>query len=117
VIEHQARNSLAVFNAEPARPNGNIVMGRKGGVFLLLEVSGKSAHSGVNFFEGISAIEELAEKIVRLRAITQRAKGVTINIGLVRGGQSVNTVADYAAAELDLRYVDRDDRAECPGHC
>lgn len=110
VIEQQARNSLAVFNAEPARPNGNIVTGRKGGVFLLLEVSGKSAHSGVNFFEGISAIEELAEKIVRLRAITQRATGVTLNIGLVRGGQSVNTVADYAAAELDLRYVDRDDR-------
>jgi glutamate carboxypeptidase len=109
-IEQNARRALAVFNSEPARANGNVVTGRKGGVFILLEVFGKSAHSGVNFFDGVSAINELADKIVRLKAVTNQAKGVTLNVGLVRGGETVNTVAPYAAAEIDLRFVQQCDR-------
>lgn len=110
IIEQNARSALAVFNSEPARPNGNIVTGRKGGVFILLEVFGRSAHSGVNFLDGVSAINELADKIIRLKAITNQAKGVTLNVGLVRGGETVNTVAPYAAAEIDLRFIQQCDR-------
>ena len=111
-IEQQARGARAVFNGEPGRPTGNVVTGRKGGVFMLLETFGKPAHSGVNFKEGCSAIDELALKIVALRGITDLERGTTLNVGLVRGGQSVNTVAPYAAGEIDIRYVKSADRAE-----
>jgi glutamate carboxypeptidase len=110
LIEEEARKARAVFNAEPARPTGNVVKGRKGAIFMLLEVFGRAAHSGVNFFEGSSAIDELADKIVRLRSITDGKKGITANIGLIRGGQTVNTVAPYAAAEIDIRFVTKSDR-------
>lgn len=110
IIEQNARRALAVFNSEPARPTGNVVTGRKGGAFMLLEVFGKPAHSGVNFFDGVSAINELADKIVRLKSITDRDKGITVNVGLVRGGETVNTVAPYAAAEIDLRFIRQCDR-------
>jgi glutamate carboxypeptidase len=111
IIERQAREAFAVFNAEPARPSGNIVTRRKGGVFSLLEVFGKAAHSGVNFFDGASAINELADKIVRLKELTDERRGITVNVGLIRGGQTVNTVAPYAAAEIDVRFVEQNDRA------
>jgi len=99
-----------VFNSEPGRPSGNVVTGRKGGVFLQMEVLGKAAHSGGNFQDGISAIAELAHKIVALQAVTDLARGVTLNVGLVSGGQSVNTVAPKAEAQIDLRYVEPADR-------
>ena len=110
IIEAEARRARAVFNSEPGRPSGNVVTGRKGGVFMKMEIAGKAAHSGGNFSEGISAIEELARKITALHAITDLTKGTTLNVGLVSGGQTVNTVAPWARCEIDLRYVTPPDR-------
>jgi glutamate carboxypeptidase len=111
VIEAEARRARAVFNSEPGRPTGAVVTGRKGGVFMRCEITGKAAHSGGNFEQGISAIEELARKIVALHALTDIPRGITVNVGLVSGGQTVNTVAPSAACEIDLRYVTPPDRA------
>ena len=112
IIEAEARRARAVFNSEPGRPSGNVVSGRKGGVFMKMEITGKAAHSGGNYQEGISAIEELARKITALHAITDLTKGTTVNVGLVSGGQTVNTVAPWAKCEIDLRYVTPADRED-----
>jgi glutamate carboxypeptidase len=110
LIEAEARRARAVFNAEPGRPSGAVVTRRKGGVFMQIAVTGKAAHSGANFEQGISAIEELARKIVALHALTDIGRGITVNVGIVRGGQTVNTVAPSAEAEVDLRFLTRADR-------
>ncbi|SDR60613.1 glutamate carboxypeptidase [Rhizobiales bacterium GAS113] len=112
VIEAQARGARAVFNSEPSRVGHKITSGRKGGVFSRCDVTGKAAHSGANFEQGISAIEELARKIPEFHKITDLSRGTTVNIGLIGGGQTVNTVAPSAWCEIDMRYVrvkDRDD--------
>lgn len=110
VIEREGRAARAVFNSEPGRPTGNVVTGRKGGIFMHVAIAGKAAHSGANFAAGVSAIGELAHKIVQIHALTDLAKGITLNVGLVAGGQSVNTTAPYAEGQIDLRYVDPADR-------
>ena len=110
VIEAEARGARAVFNSEPGRLSGNVVSGRKGGVFMVMRITGKAAHSGGSFTDGISAIEELARKIQAIHALTDLARGVTLNVGLVSGGQSVNTVAPWAEGQIDLRYVEPTDR-------
>lgn len=112
VIEKTAKKARCVFNSEPGRPTGNVVTGRKGGVFMRFEIVGKAAHSGGNFEKGISAIGELAHKIVALHALTDLKRGITVNVGLVKGGQSVNTTAPLAEGQIDLRYVKPSDRAE-----
>ena len=112
IIEETARGARAVLNSEPGRPSGNVVTGRKGGVFMHLEVHGRAAHSGGSYADGISAIGELAHKTIALHAITDLDRGTTVNVGLVSGGQSVNTVAPLATCEIDLRYVTPPDRAE-----
>lgn len=112
VIEHEARRARAVFNSEPGRVSGNVVTGRKGGVFSAFRIIGKAAHSGGAFADGISAIEELARKVQAIHALTDLDRGITLNVGLVSGGQSVNTVAPWAEGQIDLRYVqpaDKDD--------
>jgi glutamate carboxypeptidase len=104
VIEAEARAARAVFNSEPARPTGNVVIGRKGAVFFRFEISGKAAHSGVAHDQGCSAIGELAQKILALHDLTDYDLGTTVNVGLIEGGRSVNTVAPFAAAEVDVRF-------------
>ncbi|MEZ0219010.1 M20 family metallopeptidase [Tardiphaga sp. 20_F10_N6_6] len=115
IIEREGRAARAVYNSEPGRPTGNITTGRKGGVFMRFEVFGKAAHSGNNFSVGISAIGELAHKIVQIHALTDMDKGITLNVGLVSGGQSVNTTAPHAEGEIDFRYIDPADRATIMG--
>jgi len=110
VIEETARGARAVYNSEPGRPSGNVVSGRKGGVFMVMDVVGKAAHSGGNFEAGRSAVNALAHKIVALSALTDLGSGITLNVGLISGGQSVNTVAPAASGEIDLRYVKAADR-------
>ena len=109
-IEAEARRARVVFNSEPGRVSGNVVTGRKGGVFSQFRITGKAAHSGGAFTDGISAIEELARKVQALHAITDLDRGITVNVGLVSGGQSVNTVAPWAEGQIDLRYVEPADR-------
>jgi glutamate carboxypeptidase len=115
VIEATAREARVVFNSEPGRPSGGVVTGRKGGVFSIFEIEGKAAHSGGNFEAGISAIEELARKIQAIHALTDLKRGITLNVGLVSGGQSVNTVAPWAQGQIDLRYIEPADRDEIMG--
>jgi glutamate carboxypeptidase len=110
VIETEARRARVVFNSEPGRVSGNVVTGRKGGVFMAFRITGKAAHSGANFADGISAIEELACKIQAIHALTNLERGITLNVGLVSGGQSVNTVAPWSEGHIDLRYVNPPDR-------
>ena len=82
VIEAEARRARVVFNSEPGRVSGNVVTGRKGGVFMVFRITGRAAHSGANFADGISAIEELARKTQALHALTDLERGITVNVGL-----------------------------------
>jgi glutamate carboxypeptidase len=64
----------------------------------------KPAHSGSAHGKGISAIEELCRKVTELHALTDYESGTTFNVGLIEGGQSINTVAPQARARLDVRF-------------
>ena len=110
IIIAEAEKARLAFNSEPSRPSGNIVTQRKGGIFCHCAIKGVAAHSGGFFTEGRSAIQELAHKIQDLHALTDLERGTTINVGLVRGGQSVNTVAAEASCDIDIRYQDTAER-------
>ena len=78
---------------------------------MRFEITGKAAHSGANFEVGISAINELAHKTLALRELSDPQNGITLNVGVVSGGQTVNTVAPWAKGEVDLRFVTPAQRA------
>jgi glutamate carboxypeptidase len=111
IIERVAKAARCIFNSEPGRPTGAVVTGRKGGVFMIFEVHGKAAHSGGAFEKGISAIGEIAHKILAIHALADLKRGITLNVGLIKGGQSVNTTAPHAEGQIDMRYVKPADRA------
>ncbi|EEG87167.1 MULTISPECIES: M20 family metallopeptidase [Proteus] len=103
LIEQYAKNKSYALVMEPARANGAIVSARRGvGTYELL-IEGKASHSGIAPEAGISAIQELSYKIQALHALSRHDEGLSINVGLISGGTSVNTVAPNARAEIDVR--------------
>ncbi|ETT05488.1 M20 family metallopeptidase [Providencia alcalifaciens] len=103
VIEQCAKGKRYALVMEPARANGAIVSARRGVGTYVLTIQGKASHSGIAPEAGISAIQELTYKIQSLHALSQHDKGLSVNVGLISGGTSVNTVAPNARAEIDVR--------------
>ena len=107
LIEDRARQSVAVLVLEPATSGGAIKTARKGIADYAIRVHGRAAHAGVEPEKGLSAIEELARVVLRLKALADRSMGTTINVGVVRGGTRPNVVAAFAEAEVDVRFAVR----------
>jgi glutamate carboxypeptidase len=105
LIKGVAQGKKYALIVEPGRADGSVVSQRKGGGRFSMTIKGKGAHSGVEPEKGRSAIEELARKIVKLHALNNYEEGLTVNVGLVEGGTSVNTVAPIAVGHIDVRVV------------
>ncbi|MFA1822394.1 M20 family metallopeptidase [Virgibacillus oceani] len=102
LIEDVAKDKKYALILEPAQ-NGNLVSRRKGGGKYFLKVNGKAAHAGMNPDIGISAIEELAGKILKLHQLARPEEGLYMNVGVIKGGTSINTIAPSAEAAIDVR--------------
>jgi glutamate carboxypeptidase len=102
-IEREARRAKFVLVTEPARSGGKIVTARKGVAFFTVTAHGRSAHAGVEHALGRSAIREIAHQILVLEAMTDYARELTVNVGLVRGGTRPNVVPETASVEVDVR--------------
>jgi glutamate carboxypeptidase len=103
LIEAEGRKAKYVLVTEPARDGGKIVTGRKGVARFEVFVKGVPAHAGSRPEDGRSAIRELANIIQTLEAMNDLMRGVTVNVGVVRGGTRPNVIAEEAYAEVDLR--------------
>lgn len=105
IIEREAANAKYVLVTEPAREGGKIVTARKGVARFNVHVKGQPAHSGSRHQDGRSAIRELARVILMIEGFTDYAKGVTTNVGVIRGGTRANVVPEEAFAEVDMRVT------------
>jgi len=112
LIESEGLKAKYVLVTEPARDGGKIVTGRKGVGRFEIFIRGVPAHAGSKPEDGRSAIRELANVIATLDAMNDPRRGVTVNVGVVRGGTRPNVIAEEAYAEVDLRVptiADADD--------
>ncbi|MEA2819608.1 MAG: glutamate carboxypeptidase [Bradyrhizobium sp.] len=105
LIEAEGHKAKYVLVTEPARDGGKIVTGRKGVARFEVFVTGVPAHAGSRPQDGRSAIRELANVIQALEAMTDIKRGVTVNVGVVRGGTKPNVIPEQAYAEVDLRVM------------
>jgi glutamate carboxypeptidase len=103
LIEAEGQKAKYVLVTEPARDGGKIVTGRKGVGRFEVFVKGVPAHSGSRPEDGRSAIRELGHIILALDALNDPQRGVSVNVGVIRGGSKPNVVAEDAYAEVDLR--------------
>jgi glutamate carboxypeptidase len=112
ITENLAKKSAAVLVLEPSHgPMGAAKTARKGIGEYVLKVTGKAAHSGLDFEKGQSAIVELARQIIAISKLVDLKRGLTLNVGTVHGGTRVNVIPAEASAVLDARVVRKQDAA------
>ncbi len=110
LTEKLALASSTVFVLEPAQgEQGAYKTARKGVGQFRVQVTGRAAHSGVDFSAGHSAVLELGRQLERIASLTELERGVTVNPGVIGGGTRANVVAAAAWAEIDVRVKTKAD--------
>jgi glutamate carboxypeptidase len=112
LIEQEGRKAKYVLVTEPARDGGKIVTGRKGVARFEIFIKGVPSHAGTRPEDGRSAIRELGNVIQTLEAMNDFKRGVSVNVGVVRGGTKPNVIAEEAYAEVDMRVPTHADADE-----
>ena len=103
-IERAAKASSAVLVLEPGTGlEGKAKTARKGIGDYRITTKGISAHSGVDFEKGASAIVEIARQIGVISSFTNLKTGVTVNPGVISGGTRSNVIAAAASVHVDVR--------------
>ncbi|WP_309102583.1 M20/M25/M40 family metallo-hydrolase [Microbacterium sp.] len=109
LLRESALGAAAVLGFESPHPDGAFKVGRRGSTRVRLSVTGRAAHAALDPENGISAVDELVDQLIRVRAITASDAlpgPVLCNTGTVSGGSRTNVVAARAEAELGLRFTD-----------
>jgi glutamate carboxypeptidase len=104
ITEKVARGCAAVFVLEPAQGLAYKTE-RKGVGHFDLKVTGVASHAGVDFEAGHSAVLEMAKLVQKVSAFSNLERGMTVNVGVVRGGTRSNVVAAECHAEVDVRIA------------
>ncbi len=104
ITESLALQSETVLVLEPsAGPRGACKTSRKGVGNYTVNVTGISAHAGLDYEKGASAITELARQLLKISEFVDLEAGTTVNAGIISGGTRTNVVPASARAEIDIR--------------
>lgn len=104
-LREAAAGVAAALVLEPPTPAGALKTARKGIRRFRLVVEGREAHAGTHPEDGASAIEELAHQVLRIKALADESRGLSVNVGVIRGGTQGNVVAAHAEARVDVRLA------------
>ncbi len=104
LVEEEAKRAAVALVLEPPITGGVVKTGRKGiGVFGIRAI-GRAAHAGLDPRKGINANVELAHQVLRLAEMNDHERGVTVSVGVMSGGTTVNVVPAEASAKIDVRF-------------
>src|SRR5438876_1096356 len=109
LMEAEMLAATAVLDFEPAWPGGAVKTSRKGSGAFTLHAHGRASHAGADLARGANAILELARQCLHISKLTDPVRGVSANVGVIRGGLRSNVVPDLAEAEIDVRFLKVDD--------
>ena len=120
----QGARTLLVIEPGEARGDGEtLVAGRRGLFEWKLEVTGRSAHSGLAYWQGRSALGAAADWAAQAQRMSETGRGVTVNTARLVAGDSDfvdglaanhallgtsrrrNVVSDRAVAEGEARFL------------
>jgi glutamate carboxypeptidase len=106
-IQEEARGADWALVMEPGRENGGVVTSRSVVGKFTVRAEGRSAHCGVDYERGASAVRELARKVPLLESLTRPEEGIIVNVGVFRGGEARQVIPAAAEMLVDFRAPDQ----------
>ncbi|MEM6972982.1 MAG: M20/M25/M40 family metallo-hydrolase [Pseudomonadota bacterium] len=98
LIEAEARRHAYVLVPEPAPPQGGVTTGRYAIARFRLTAEGAPAHAGVAPEDGLSAVREMARRILEIEA--RSGTDATFSVNDLRSGRWVNCVPHWCTAQV-----------------
>ncbi|MTH63044.1 M20/M25/M40 family metallo-hydrolase [Paracoccus shanxieyensis] len=98
LIEAEALANRYFLCPEPAGQDNAVTTGRYAIARFEITASGKPSHAGSDVKGGISAVRELAHRIIEIEAMT--SDDCTFSVNDVTSGQWVNCVPSFARAQV-----------------
>jgi glutamate carboxypeptidase len=111
-IERVCAEADVCLGLEAASPGGGVVVERGAVGALIVRATGRTAHVTADDPETSSAVSALAGLVAPLEALTRREAGVSVSVGILRGGSARQVVPGEAELQLDLRAPDRETAAQ-----
>lgn len=115
LLERVASESGAVLVMEPSL-GGAVKVARCGGGIYTIDVTGRAAHAGLEPWNGVNALVELARHVVELPGLGDPELGTTVSPTVAHAGTATNVIPEHALVRVDvrawsLRELERVDRA------
>jgi glutamate carboxypeptidase len=104
IYEKERENALICLVGECAGEKGEIAVSRNGKSGGRVECVGRGRHVGSSSEEKVSAILELAQKVIAFESLNSLFPGARVNIGRIEGGLGPGTVPPQAFFLFDLRW-------------
>ena len=105
LLQRELAGAACALVFEAGRKEDRIITARKGSGMARAVAHGKAAHAANGHAQGVNAIWAMARFVDRVQALTDYDRGITVNVGVVKGGDAKNTVPDRCEALLDFRFV------------
>ncbi len=98
LIEAEARANKYFLCPEPALPDNGVTTGRYAIARFEISCEGVPTHAGATLSKGVSAMRELARRILEIEEMT--SDSCTFSVNDVTSGQWVNCVSSFARAQV-----------------
>lgn len=108
LIKSMSEGFQGAFCCEVGK-DGEILTSRSGIIRITVNVYGKASHSGIAYFDGVNAIQEAAEKIVRIQKLSDK-DGTTYSCNIINGGERINIIPDRCSFLIDIRMKSAADK-------
>ena len=109
IIERTAKQAGLCLVMEFATPGGGLKTWRKGIAQYTVNVAGRSSHAGNAPEKGINAVVELAHQTLHITELNRLDKGTSVSVTVVNGGTASNVIPASATAQVDVRFLTRDE--------
>ncbi|WP_211239690.1 M20 family metallopeptidase [Jiangella gansuensis] len=103
LILEEAARAHAAFVLEASADGGALKTARKGASWYELRVHGRAAHAGLEPWNGVNAVVELAHQVLAVAALDRGPDGATVTPTVAGAGTTANTVPATATAHIDAR--------------
>ncbi len=106
LIRSLARQQDYVLSFEPnVALREMLILGTSGTASVEARVKGRASHAGVAPEQGVNALTEAADLILRTQHLDDKASGVRFNWTLARAGGTINIIPEEAVITADVRYA------------
>jgi glutamate carboxypeptidase len=110
LIQQEAKAADYVLSFEPTLgDNETFTMGTSGIAYIQAEITGRASHAGAAPEQGVNALVEASDLVLRTLDIDNASTGLRFNWTIGKAGAVSNIIPDSATLNADMRYARPED--------